>query len=102
MDSGYLPRLEHEEFARRLHEENERTNARLKQLEKQSEERTNLIMSVQKLATNIENMQKQLLGHDKRLEAIENRDGEAWRNFKWYVLTAVASGLVGFIIKSIL
>ena len=52
MDSGYLPRLEHEEFAKRLSEENERTNARLKQLEKQSEERTNLIMSVQKLATN--------------------------------------------------
>lgn len=102
MDSGYLPRLEHEEFAKRLEEENDRTNFRLKKLEEQGEERNRLLLSVERLATNIENMQKQLAEHNTRLEAIENRDGEAWRNFKWYVLTAVASGLVGFIIKSIL
>ena len=32
MDSGYLPRLEHEEFAKRIEEENDRTNFRLKKL----------------------------------------------------------------------
>ena len=102
MDSGYLPRLEHEEFAKRIEEENDRTNFRLKKLEEQGEERNRLLLSVERLATNIENMQKELAEHDPRLEAIENGDGETWRNFKWYVLTAIASGLVGFIIKSIL
>lgn len=101
MDSGYLPRLEHEEFARRIEEENDRTNFRLKKLEEQGEERNRLLLSVERLATNIENMQKQLSAHDERLEAIENRDGETWRKVKWYVLTVIVGAIIGYCISSL-
>lgn len=102
MDSGYLPRHEHEEFAKRISEEKERTNARLKKLEEHDETNTKTLLAIERLATGVENLQKQVSEQGDRLEAIENRDGETWRNTKWYAFTVVLGAVIGFLLKTAL
>lgn len=101
MDSGYLMRKEHEEFARRMQEENDRQNHRLAELEGQGRENHNLLLSIERLATNMENLQREVRDQGGRLEAIESRDGEAWRNVKWYVLIAVVGAVAGYALHSV-
>ena len=36
---------------------------------------------------------------NKRLEELENRDGEKWRSISMYVLTAVVGVVIGFVLK---
>ena len=99
MDSGYLSRREHEEFARRIAEENERTNHRLRKLEEHDETNTKTLLAIERLATGVENLQKQVSEQGERLEAIEERDGQAWRNLKWYVLTVVLGAVIGYLMN---
>lgn len=101
MDSGYLLRKEHEEFALRMQEENDRQNHRLAELEGQGRENHKLLLSIERLATNMESLQKEVNEQGKRLETIENRDGETWRNVKWYVLIAVVGAVVGYALHSV-
>lgn len=101
MDSGYLLRKEHEEFALRMQEENERQNHRLAELEGQGRENHKLLLSIERLATNMENLQREVSEQGDRLGAIESRDGEAWRNAKWYVLIAVVGAVVGYALHSV-
>lgn len=100
MDSGYLPRREHEEFARRIAEENDRTNFRLKKLEEHDETNTKTLLAIERLATGVENLQKQVSEQGDRLEAIENRDGQTWRNVKWYVLTVILGAAIGYLMSA--
>lgn len=101
MDSGYLLRKEHEEFALRMQEENERQNHRLAELEEQGRQNNKLLLSIERLATNMESLQKEVNEQGKRLETIENRDGETWRKIKWYVLIAVVGAVVGYALHSV-
>lgn len=101
MDSGYLLRKEHEEFEKRMQEENERQNRRIEELEGQGRENHKLLLSIERLATNMENLQKEVREQGDRLEAIESRDGEAWRKIKWYVLIAVVGAVVGYALHSV-
>ena len=101
MDSGYLLRKEHEEFALRVQEENERQNHRLAELEAQGRENNKLLLSIERLATNMENLQKEVKEQGERLETIEARDGETWRGLKWYALIAVAGAVIGYALHSV-
>lgn len=96
MDSGYLLRKEHEEFARRMQEENDRQNHRLAALEEQGRGNNKLLLSIERLATNMESLQREVNEQGRRLETIEGRDGETWRNVKWYALIAVAGAVTGY------
>lgn len=101
MDSGYLLRKEHEEFAKRMQEENDRQNHRIGELEKQGKENNKLLLSIERLATNMESLQREVKEQGKRLETIERRDGESWRKVKWYVLIAVVGAVMGYALHSI-
>lgn len=74
-----ISRAEHEEFRRRLEEENRRQDKRIELLEDNMRELNSLTASVGKLATSIESMVKEQEKQGKRLETLEDRDGAMWR-----------------------
>ena len=56
---GVLTRAEHNEFAKRMEDEHSRQNKRISDLESAVEQNSKLIVSIEKIATNVENLQKQ-------------------------------------------
>ena len=94
-ESCYVLRQEHVEFERRLDEHNKRQDARLKQIENSVSNMNDLVINVGKLATSIEHMAKEQKSQGDRLDKIESRDGEMWRNVVGYTITAVIGILIG-------
>lgn len=92
-----ITRAEHEEFARRIDQENERQNKRLTLLEENVRQIASLTASVEKLATSMESMAKEQEKQGKRLETLEGRDGEMWRKVVGYIATAVIGIVIGYI-----
>lgn len=96
-----ITRAEHEEFKRRLEEENQRQDARLKILENNFKEMQSLTASVASIAGSVERMTKEQERQGKRLETLEARDGEMWRKVVGYIITAIAGVVVGSIFAQI-
>lgn len=90
-------RHEHDEFCKRMEDEHARINHRVKSLEDAVREIGALTASVQKLATNMENMLKTMDAQGKKIEELEARDGEMWRKVVGYAITAVIGVVVGYI-----
>lgn len=96
-----ITRAEHDEFCKRMEEAHKRQDKRISLLEESVEQNRTLAISVEKLAVNMENMLKEQEQQSKRLEVIENRDGEMWRKITGYVVTAVIGIILGFIFNYI-
>ncbi|WP_320973696.1 hypothetical protein [Dysgonomonas capnocytophagoides] len=96
-----ITRAEHDEFCKRMEEAHRRQDKRISLLEESVEQNRTLAVSVEKLAVNMENMLKEQEQQSKRLEVIENRDGEMWRKITGYVVTAVIGIILGFIFNYI-
>lgn len=96
-----ITRAEHEEFRRRIEEENKRQDKRLELLESNTKQISTLTTSVEKLALSIESMVKEQEEQGKRLVTLESRDGEMWRKVVGYIITAIAGIVVGFIFNQI-
>ena len=96
-----ITRAEHEEFVKRMEDEDHRQNRRIEILEESVQQFTSLTASVEKLALNMENMLKEQEAQGNRLEALEDRDGEKWRTMISYVGTTVIGILIGYIFKLI-
>lgn len=96
-----ITRAEHEEFRRRLEEENTRQDKRISLLEDSVREMGALTTSVEKLAVSLQSMVKEQEKQGERLEALEGRDGEMWRKVVGYVATAVISIVIGFIFAQV-
>ena len=101
---GPITRAEHNEFCRRMEAENKRLadedkrqNRRIDELEESVHQIGALTTSVEKLATNMEIMVKEQEQQGKRLETLEARDGEKWRQVTGYIITAVISIVLGFV-----
>lgn len=99
-----ITRAEHEVFTelmhsenKRLSEENDRQNKRLENLENNSKQLTTLATAVEKLALSIENMAKEQVSQGERLETLESRDGEKWRQVTGYAITTLISLVLGYI-----
>lgn len=97
----FITRVEHEEFARRMEDEHGRQNKRIELLEDSMQKQNALLSSIEKLAVNMESMQKELTKQGKRLEVLENRDGEMWRKVVAYAVTAVVGIVVGYVFTRI-
>ena len=100
MDTA-ITRAEHEEFKKRLDDENRRQDRRISELEDSVKEITALTSSIERLAANMESMVREQEKQGKRLEALESRDGEMWRKVVGYVVTAVVGMLLGFVFTQI-
>ena len=91
-----ITRAEHEEFRKRIEEENKRQNCRINKLEDTFEKINSLATSTEKLATSMEAMLKEQEEQGGRLKILEERDGEKWRKVLGVIATAVVSAVVGF------
>lgn len=96
-----ITRAEHEEFAKRMNEEHIRQNHRINNLEKALEQNNQLLVSVEKLALNMENMQKEQKEQGERLDSLESRDGEMWRKVTGYIITTIVGIVIGYIFMKI-
>lgn len=100
MDTA-ISRAEHEEFVRRMDEANERQSKRISILEDEVRQISDLTISINRMSISIENMTVQLVEQGKRLQALENRDGEMWRKVTGYIITTIIGIVVGFIFTQI-
>lgn len=96
-----ITRAEHEEFKRRLEEENSRQDRRIALLEESVSKMGALSTSVEKLALSMESMVREQGKQGKRLETLESRGGEMWRKAVGYVLTAILGIVIGFVFTQI-
>ena len=96
-----ISRAEHEEFRRRLEEENKRQDKRIELLEDNMRDLNQLTTSVGKLAASVEGMVKEQEKQGKRLETLEGKDGEMWRKVLGYVITTVIGIVVGFVFHQV-
>lgn len=96
-----ITRAEHEEFRKRLEEENKRQDKRIELLEDSVREMGALTTSVEKLAQSMESMVKEQEKQGKRLETLEARDGEKWRKVAGYIATAIIGIIIGFVFKQV-
>lgn len=92
-------RSEHEEFCKRIDAENGRQNKRLELLEGNTKQINSLTTSVEKLAQSIQLMCKEQEQQGARLESLESRDGEMWKQVTGYVLTTLIGLAIGFFFK---
>lgn len=91
-----ITRAEHEEFRRRIEQEDHRQNRRIDLLENNVQQIGDIATSVEKMAVSLQSMVKEQEQQGKRLEALESRDGEMWRKVVGHVVTAVISIIIGF------
>lgn len=96
-----ITRAEHEEFRRRLEEENKRQDTRIGILEDSVRQIGALATSVEKLALSMQSMLKEQEKQGKRLEVLEDRDGEKWRKVMGYITTAIVGVVLGYLFKQI-
>lgn len=101
MDNTFISRAEHEEFRKRIEEENNRQNRRIDNLEGNVRQIGTLATSVEKLAVNMESMLREQEKQGRRLETLEKRDGEKWRKAVEVIITVAVSGVVGFMLAQI-
>lgn len=99
MEAEYIGRSEHEEFCKRVDAENERQNKRLELLEGNTKQINSLTTSVEKLAQSIQLMCKEQEQQGARLESLESRDGEMWKQVTGYVITTLVGLAIGFFFK---
>lgn len=96
-----ITRAEHEEFRRRIEEENKRQDRRLELLEHTVQQISDLTTSVEKLAVSMEGMLREQEKQGTRLETLEDRDGEMWRKIIGYAATAVVGIIIGYVARQI-
>lgn len=98
---GYVTQAEYREHNIRMEDEHKRQNRRIELLEKATEQNNKLLVSVEKLALSMENMQKEQQEQGERLEILENRDGEMWRKVVGDIIKVSIGIVVGFIFMKI-
>lgn len=97
----YLTKGEHNEYKESQNKENNRINKRLELLENTVRQINDLTLSVQKLANNMESMLNKQTEQGQRLEDLEGRDGEKWRNVSMYVITTLIGAVIGFVLQQV-
>ena len=97
MENEYLLKSVHDEFSKRVEEENDRQNHRLSALEETLTKILSMSTSVERLATNMEHMVKEQQAQGERLKVLEDKDGEMWRKLVSYSLTAILSIIIGYL-----
>lgn len=96
-----ITRAEHNEFVKRMEDEHVRQNKRISELEIKIEESNKIYSSIERLATSMENMQKEQAEQGERLTKLESKDGDMWRTVVKYLVTAIVGIIIGFVFKQI-
>ena len=94
----FVTKAVHEEFAKRIDEENDRQNHRISILETGQAQISELVASVKVLAVNMETMSKELSKQGERLAEIEEKPAKRWET----VVACIITGILGFALNAIL
>ena len=100
-EKDFLLKSVHEEFAKRIEEENARQNHRLSHIEDSVKQIVQIASAVDRLATNMEHMVIEQKEQSERLKSLEGRDGDMWRKLVSYSATAILSIIIGFVASKI-
>lgn len=96
-----ITRAEHEEFRRRIDEENKRQDKRIGLLEESTRQIGALTVSVEKLAQSIEVMVKEQERQGQRLEQLEREPAEEHKKNKRAVINCIISAVIGAIVSGV-
>lgn len=99
--SEFVTRKEYEEHNLRMDDEHKRQNRRLEKAEQKIEENNKLIISVEKIANSVEQMQKEMSTLRGDVDEIKERDGRKWRKTIEDISKVVLGVLIGYILKQI-
>ena len=94
--SEYVTTELHEEFAKRIEEENTRQNHRIAKLEEAFCQFGELVTSVKVLAVNVESIAKEINEQGIRLKEIEGKPAKRWETIIGCVLTALVTAAVSY------
>ena len=87
-------------FEHRLTEVEDRSKNNTKRLDdhdKAFKENSELIVAIKELAVETKYMREELNETVDRLNKLESRDGDKWDKFKWLIVTALVSIILGYI-----
>ena len=98
MPEDEVTRKEHDEFSKRLDEHLSRLDARVEDVETDVADLKHQTAAIDRLATNMQHMCDEQKKQGERLERLESRDGQKYRQLISYVCTAVVSVLAGVIV----
>ena len=101
-EEQYLLKSVHEEFAKRIDEENDRQNARLSALERGLIEINKITVQIERLTANIETMTTEIKKQGARLDEIEEKPAKRWDTIVGAVITGVVGILIGLISAGVL
>lgn len=93
-EEQYLLKSVHEEFSKRIEEENDRQNARLDALERGLQEISKITVQVERIATNIETLTASIKEQSGRIAELEQKPVKRWDG----LITAIITGVVGILI----
>ena len=92
----------HNEFARRIDEENDRQNHRLSELEAGQKAISELVSSVRVLAVNMENMAKEQAKQGERLGTIEEKPAKRWDTVIACIITGIISAVISAVVAGVM
>lgn len=96
-----ITRAEHEEFARRVDDEQKRQNRRIDLLEESVRQMQALTISVERMACSVQQMAGELKSQGERLDNLEEVPRKSWDRLKDGILGAIAAGIGVAIITAI-
>lgn len=88
----------HNEFAKRMEEEDIRQNHRISDLEEHFKIVTNLVVSTEKLALSMESMAKELARQGAKLNDLEMKPAKRWDLIVSTIITGIAGAVVGLVV----
>ena len=74
----FVTKSVHDEFAKRIEDENKRQNTRIDIIEGKQAQISELVVSVKVLAANVENIAREINEQGTRLKEIEGKPAKRW------------------------
>lgn len=92
----FVTRSVHEEFAKRIEDENKRQNTRIDIIEGKQAQISELVVSVKVLAANVENIAREINEQGTRLKEIEGKPAKRWEQLLGYVISALVTAAIAY------
>lgn len=92
----FVTRAVHDEFAKRMEEEDRRQNKRIEIIEEKQAQISELVVSVKVLAANVENIAKEINEQGTRLKEIEGRPAKRWEQLVGYIISALVTAAIAY------
>ena len=99
--SEYVGRKEYEEHKNHMTDEHKDITRRLDALEKLFNKMNAIVVSVEKLAMSVENMQKEQIKQGEKLEEIEQIPTKNWNTVKTALITGIITAIIGVVVGAL-